>query len=110
MVLQNEYYYEKFSANSYQLNGLKNSTDWTSGNEKIDNFIQEINFRYGIVFEWISYNQLNNIEEIGKSGFDTIYSAIWKKGPLTYTDYHNMEWKRKSDTKVILKCLHKSQN
>ena len=93
---------------SCQINNLqKNFTNWTSGNEKIDDFIQEmqlkINYPRDIVFEWILYNQFNNIEEIGKGGFATIYSAIWKDGPLNYNT-------RKSDKKVSLKCLHNSQN
>ena len=48
-----------------------------------------------IVFEWISYNQFNNIEEISKGDFTTFYSAIWKDGPL-YCDYDE-ESARKSD-------------
>src|SRR3954452_8143894 len=42
----------------------ENFTKWTSGNEKIDNFIQEmqlkIDSRRDIVFEWISYNQFSD--------------------------------------------------
>src|SRR5687767_291902 len=60
----------------------------TSGNEKIDNFIQEMRLKINnsddIVFEWIPYNQFGNIKEIGKGGFATVYSAIWKDGPLYY--------------------------
>ena len=37
-----------------------------------------------IVFEWIPYNQFNDIKEIGKSDFTIVYSAIWKDGPLHY--------------------------
>lgn len=33
-------------------------------------------------FEWISYDQFENIKEIGKGGFATIYSARWKDGYL----------------------------
>ncbi|RGB39134.1 kinase-like domain-containing protein [Rhizophagus diaphanus] len=59
-----------------------------SGNEKIDNFVQEIRLNIDdfndIVFEWIPYNQFNEINEIGKNGSITIYSAIWKDGPLYY--------------------------
>ena len=84
----------------------------TSGNEKIDNLIQEmqlkINSRYDIIFEWIPYNQFDNIEEISKGDYATIYSATWKNGPL-YNDYY--EYIRKSYKKVSLKFLHqKSQN
>ena len=91
-----------------QTDNLKeNFTNWTSGNEKIDNFIQEmqlkINSRWSIVFEWIPYNQFSDIKEIGRGGFATVYSAIWKDGPLDYGI-------RKSNCKVALKYLHNSQN
>src|SRR5688572_25065176 len=74
-----------------QIDSLKeNFTNWTSGNEKIDNFIQEmqleINEYNDIVFEWVPYNQFSDIKEIGKGGFATVYSAIWKDGPLKYNN------------------------
>ena len=62
-----------------------------------------------ILFKWIPYNQFDNIVEIGKGDFATVYSAIWKDGPLNYNDY-KAEYSRKSDKKVALKCLHNSQN
>ncbi|CAB4376480.1 unnamed protein product [Rhizophagus irregularis] len=61
------------------------------------------------LFEWIPYNQFNDIEEVGEGGFSTVYSAIWKDGPL-YFDDNKMEWIRKINKKVALKCLHNSQN
>src|SRR5829696_8748204 len=72
-----------------QIDNLKgNFTNWTSRNEKIDNFIQEmqliINSPWDIVFEWIPYNQFSDIKVIGRSGFAIIYSAIWNDGPLKY--------------------------
>ena len=85
----------------------------TSGNKKIDELIQEmqlqINNKKDIIFEWIPYNQFDNIEEIGKGGFATVYLAVWKDGPLYYDD-DGMDYLRKSDKKVALKCLHNSQN
>ena len=80
----------------------------TSGNKQIDDFIQEKKLstnwsNHDIGFEWISYNQLSYIKEIGKDA--KTYSATWIDGPLYYD---NMEWIRKSDTKVILKCLYNS--
>ena len=60
-----------------------------------------------IVFEWIPYNQLNNVEEISKGDLATIYSAIWVNGPL----YYNFnEYVRNPNKKVALKCIHNSQN
>jgi serine/threonine protein kinase len=81
-----------------------------SENEKIDEFIQEkqlkIKDHNDIVFEWIPYNQFNKIKEIGKGGFSTVYSAIWKDGPL----YFNNGCNRDSNKKVALKSLNNSQN
>ena len=84
-----------------------------SGNKKIDDLIQEmhlkINGTNNVVFEWIPYNQFNDIKEIGKGDFATVNSAIWKDGPLNYDTYYK-EYKRNSiSTKVTLKCLHNSQ-
>src|SRR6266480_2108421 len=71
-----------------QINGLKNKANWSNKNEKIDNFIQEMQLKidnlWDIVFEWIPYNQFNDIKEIYKDDFTTIYSAKWKDGPLIY--------------------------
>jgi len=82
-----------------------------SENEKIDGFIQEIQLNiksYNITFEWIPYNQFNEIKEISENSIATVYSAIWKNGPL-YHDINNIKYKRESDIKVALKCLHNSQ-
>ncbi|CAB5308949.1 unnamed protein product [Rhizophagus irregularis] len=88
---------------------------WASGNKKIDNFIQEMQLKINdyddIVFEWISYDsQLNNIKEIGKGGFSTVYSAIWKDGPLEYDADKKIYTNRDSNRVIVLKCLHDSQN
>jgi hypothetical protein len=89
----------------------KNFT-WLSGNEQIDDFIQEMQLNVkdynDIVLEWIPYDQFNEIKEIGKSNSITVYSAIWKDGPLYYNDYG--EYIRNSNIKVTLKCLQNSQN
>ena len=83
----------------------------TSGNKQIDDFIQEMQLKIDrnkdIGFEWISYNQFDYIKEIGKAKLTTVYSAIWKDGPLDF-DYH--KWTRSSYRKVTLKYLHGSQN
>ncbi|CAB5393106.1 unnamed protein product [Rhizophagus irregularis] len=107
---------KKFTAEYYewckpcQINDLEKN--WTSGNEKIDNLIQEkqlkINEKYDIIVEWIPYNQFNNIKELGKDEFATIYSAIWKDGPLQH-DLDKHEYSRNKSIKVNLK-LYKSQN
>ena len=97
-----------------QIDNLKgNFTNWTD-NEKIDNFIQKMQLKIGslsdIVFEWIPYNQFSDIKEISRVSFATVYSAIWKDGPLEYGKSYTKEYTRNSDYKVALKCLHNSQN
>jgi hypothetical protein len=91
-------------------NDFINLVNWISGNEKIDNIIQErqlkINDYDDIVLEWIPYNQFNEIKEIGKNGLITVHLAIWKDGPL---HYQYGEYIRDSNKKVALKCLHNSQ-
>ena len=96
-----------------QTDNLKeNFTNWTSGNEKIDGFIQEMQLKINeyddIIFEWIPYNQFSDIKEIGRGGFATVYSAIWKDGRLnwSYADKYTIN----PNNKVALKCLHNSQN
>ncbi|UZN99789.1 uncharacterized protein OCT59_001055 [Rhizophagus irregularis] len=97
-----------------QINDLKNNfTNWTSKNKIIDNFIQEMQLKINnlsdIIFEWIPYGQFDNVEEISKGDVMTVYSAIWKNGPLSY-NYVKKKLTRVSDKKVILKFFHNSQS
>ncbi|CAB5389658.1 unnamed protein product [Rhizophagus irregularis] len=89
-----------------QMNYLKNNfTDWTSGNEKVDNFIQKmqlkVNVYQGGIFEWISYNEFIEIKEIENN---VLATAIWKDGPLYYSSIR-MSYNREINIKVILKYL-----
>ena len=69
---------------------------------------QKIDRYNDIIFEWIPYNQFNKIKEIGKGGFSTIFSAIWRDGPLTC---NGEKLKRLSANKeVALKYLFNSQD
>ena len=82
-----------------------------SGNKKVDDLIQEMQLKIknnDIIFEWIPYNQFDNIEEINKGNFAIVYSAIWNDGPLQYNNYE--KYSRQSCKEVALKCLHNSQN
>src|SRR6266498_804231 len=90
-----------------QTNYLKeNFTNWTSGNEKIDNFIQEMQSEIchptDIIFEWIPYNHFNNIKEIDEDYFASAYLAIWKDGPL---HWNKVKYTRDSNRTVVLKFL-----
>ena len=114
IICESKYADKNKWCNSCQINYLKqNFTNWTSGNEKIDNLIQEMQLKINsyddIIFEWIPYNQFNDIKEIGNDGFAKIYSAIWKDGPLQY-NRHEKKYTRKQDERFALKCLYNSQN
>ena len=92
----------------------------TSGNDKIDNLIKEMQLKIqtsqkklkidiSIVFKWIPYNQFSHIKEIGKGGFSKVYFAKWKNGPLHYS-VNRKKYIRDLNKKVALKCLYNSQN
>ncbi|CAB4413169.1 unnamed protein product [Rhizophagus irregularis] len=99
---------------SCQINYLKNNfANWTSGNKKIDELIQEMQLKIkncgDIIVEWIPYYQFSNIKKIGKGGFSTVYSALWKNGLLRCnTNYEKLE--REYSIEVALKCLNNSQD
>src|SRR5690242_19412789 len=65
-------------------NHLKaNFSNWTSGNDKIDNLIQECQmkaFAPSLVVEWIPYDNLKKIEYLKEGGFSKIYTAHWIGG------------------------------
>ena len=63
-----------------------------------------------MIFEWIPYSQFNKIREMSKGDFATIYSAIWKDGPLYYNYYEEEYVRQIANKAVILKCMHNSQN
>lgn len=110
-----EKYLDKYNAKnewckSCQINYLKNNFLSWSGNEKLDNFIQEtqlkINGYYDIIFEWIPYDQFDDVKEIKKS---YLYLATRKDGSLVY-DLDKNKYIRKQNQNIALKYLCGSQN
>jgi hypothetical protein len=91
---------------------IKDFTNWTSGNEDIDNLIKEmqlkINSYNDLIFEFIPYDQFNELKLVGEGGFAKVYLAIWKDGPLDYDKNKKMYIRNQKE--VALKCLHNSQN
>ena len=70
-----------------------------------------VNKHDDIVFEWISYDQFEDIKKM--VGRDDIYSAIWRDGPLHYNKYSMDTGKymvRSPNKKVVLKYLRNSHN
>ncbi|GBB94862.1 hypothetical protein RclHR1_02430003 [Rhizophagus clarus] len=75
----------------------QNFGNWTSGNKKIDKFIQGSQLSAINTFElleWIPYNRLRNIKYLTQGGFSTVYKAIFLDGIIEYWDYEKQDWKR----------------
>jgi hypothetical protein len=71
--------------------------EWTSGNEKIDEFIRESQLKAKStleLLEWIPYERLRNIKYLAKGGFGTIYEALWLDGWIIKWDYTKQVWER----------------
>ncbi|RHZ78563.1 hypothetical protein Glove_161g24 [Diversispora epigaea] len=77
--------------------------NWTSGNDKIDKLIQLNTDKYWRLIEWIPYDRLKDVKQIGKGGFGTIHYARWIDGDIEEWDIENQQWKRDSNREVALK-------
>ena len=90
-----------------------NFSNWTSGNDNIDNLIQECQMKTlepGKVVEWIPYNNLQNIKYLTKGGCSKIYTAGWIDGRYEEWDSKEQQLKREfpnSSQYVVLKKLVK---
>jgi hypothetical protein len=93
---------------------VQNYFTWTSGNEKIDDFIRSMQLKTeyndSILFEWIPCSQFSEIKEMSRGDSITTYSAIWRNGPFYKESKKSKNYKRISSKVVALKCLHNSQN
>uniref|UniRef100_U9UNR2 Uncharacterized protein n=1 Tax=Rhizophagus irregularis (strain DAOM 181602 / DAOM 197198 / MUCL 43194) TaxID=747089 RepID=U9UNR2_RHIID len=94
-----------------RINHLReNFTNWTSGNEEVDKLIQEmqlkINSYSDIVFEWIPYNQFDDIKG---NNMSRLCLAIWKNGQLLYR-YSAEGYTRFPNKNIALKYVSSSQN
>ena len=107
MIVMNEYNlcsycydpYDKFNwckecnAKMFQ----QNFSNWTSGNEFIDNFIQNIQlnaYHSNQILEWIPYNRFKNIEYLDKEGSIVICKAIWLDAYIKGRSNNKKKWIR----------------
>ncbi|RHZ88677.1 hypothetical protein Glove_21g213 [Diversispora epigaea] len=77
---------------------------WTSGNGKIDKFIQDtqLNANYNDeLIEWIPYDRFKDVKQIGKGGFGTIHYARWIDGSIYNWDIKNQQWERYRKEKAV---------
>src|ERR1051325_10318924 len=74
-----------------------NFSNWTSGNNDIDNLIQKCQIESSKpdkIIEWIPYNNLQDIKYLTKGGCSEIYSAEWIDGPYNKWDSKEQQLKR----------------
>ncbi|PKC12172.1 kinase-like protein [Rhizophagus irregularis] len=93
----------------------RNFENWTSGNDDIDKFIQDIQLSahkdVKNALEWIPYDRFYDIEYIAKGGFGKVYRANLTYGFITDWDSKNQNWKRNGkDILIALKSLDNSKN
>ena len=88
---------------------IANFSNWTSGNNDIDNLIQKCQLEALLperIIEWIPYNKLQNIEYLTKGGFSEIYKAVWIDGYYIEWDSKEQQLKRDGRSQyVVLKGL-----
>ncbi|GBC06866.1 hypothetical protein RclHR1_07100002 [Rhizophagus clarus] len=85
-----------------------NFSNWTSGNNDIDNLIQQCQmetFAPDRIVEWIPYNKLQNIKYLTKGGCSEIYGAYWIDGRYYEWDSKEKQLKRCGGHNVVLKKL-----
>ncbi|CAG8463303.1 28367_t:CDS:2 [Gigaspora margarita] len=86
---------------------------WQSGNKFIDLLIQHTQINATQVcdyLEYISFDNIEIIECIGRGGFSSVYKGYWIDGPRWIWDEDEDFWRRSGPTKVALKRLDNSQN
>ena len=101
----------------YAIHYQRNFKNWTSGNNDIDKFIQDIQLSVHTIFEvykaleWIPYDRFYDIKYIARDEFGKVYKANWIDGPIDEWDDENENWKRQYQNKfVALKSLNNSKN
>ena len=85
-------------------------SNWTSGNDDIDNLIQKCQMETlnpAKIIEWIPYNKLQNVKYLTKGGFSEIYTANWIDGRYEGWDSKKQQLTREFESVkyVILKRL-----
>src|SRR3954452_2889488 len=93
-----------------------NFSNWTSGNDDINNLIQKCQMRTlvpDMIVGWIPYNNLQNIEYLTKGGFSEIYTADWIDGCYFEWDSKKQQLTREYPNLfqyVVLKRLENVEN
>ena len=90
-----------------------NFSNWTSGNDDIDNLIQSCQMgalEPSKIPEWIPYNNLQNVRYLTEGGCSKIYTADWINGYYYEWDSKEQQLARFGGHAVILKRLENVEN
>ncbi|EXX55968.1 Mkk2p [Rhizophagus irregularis DAOM 197198w] len=90
-----------------------NFSNWTSGNDDIDNLIKECQVKAicpNKIPEWIPYNEFRNIEYLTEGGCSEIYTAEWINGSYDEWDSEEQQFKRFREQYVVLKRSENVEN
>ena len=90
-----------------------NFSNWTSGNDDIDNLIQTCQMNTletGGIVEWIPYDNLRNIKYLTEGGFSKIYTADLVMGCYWEWNSERQQLIRVGVQLVILKRLENVEN
>ncbi|PKK67153.1 hypothetical protein RhiirC2_783889, partial [Rhizophagus irregularis] len=82
---------------------MMNFNNWTSGNEGVDKFIQDIQLsthdNLKNALEWISYDKFYNIKYIAENEY---YEANWSDGKIQCWDNINQKWERSDKYMIVV--------
>ncbi|RGB34617.1 kinase-like domain-containing protein [Rhizophagus diaphanus] len=90
-----------------------NFSNWTSGNDNIDNLIRECQMKAvspRLIPDWIPYNNFQNIKYLTKDGCSEIYTATWINGRYDEWDSKEQRLERHGRQDVVLKKLENVEN
>jgi hypothetical protein len=90
-----------------------NFSNWTSGNNDIDNLIkncQMVTLHPQMIIEWIPFNNLQNVKHLTRGGFAEIYTASWIDGRYNEWDSKEQKLIRFGRLQVVLKELGNVEN
>ena len=88
-------------------------SNWTSGNNEIDNLIQTCQRKTIIpskIVEWIPYDNLRNIKYLTEGGCSKIYTADWINGRYYEWDSKRQQLTREHESSTRLVVLKKLEN
>ena len=90
-----------------------NFSNWTSGNNEIDNLIQTCQMKTLLpnkIIEWIPYDKFKNIKYLTEGGCSKVYTAEWINGCYNEWDSEKQKLTRFGGQGIVLKRLENVEN